>query len=321
MPTYRVVLNGVLRGLEVSEVAPQLALICKVPVEGAMALLASPSMVIKRALDLETAGTYKAALRGVGCNALIEQEGDADSTAPSFASQSAEEHNRVAPNTQDVRHRAGAFAKAAKHSVAALARLAQRYAAQAGDRMKSAKATAGGSNVPRTARWQAALTLVSSKIATGGQTLSATSRVKKSLPVKPLIIASMFVVAVAIAGFFTGGGSSTGGACPREYDAASQINCVGEVNFPNGEKYVGEVRGGQPNGHGTYTWADGGKYVGEWRDGQRNGRGTYTWPNGDQYVGEFRNNKKHGQGTLTFASGRTQIGQFRDGNPIRQAGR
>jgi len=321
MPTYRVVLNGVLRGLEVSEVAPQLALICKVPVEGAMALLVNPSMVIKRALNLETAGTYKAALRSVGCNALIEQEADAESIAPSLAPQSAEEHDRVAPNAQDVRHSAGALAKGAKKAVVAVARLAQRYAAQAGERVKSVKATTGGSNFRWTARWQTALMFVSSKIATGAQTPAATSRLKKSLPVKSLIIASVVVAAVAIAGFFTGGGSSTRAACPREYDAASQMNCVGEVNFPNGEKYVGQVRSGQPNGQGTYTWADGGKYVGEWRDGQRNGRGTYTWPNGDQYVGEFRNNKKHGQGTLTFASGRTQVGEFRDGNPIRQAGR
>ena len=63
-------LNGVLNGLEVSQVAPQLAVLCKIRIEGAQALLSSPNMVIKRALSLDAAAMYKAALRGVGCKAL-----------------------------------------------------------------------------------------------------------------------------------------------------------------------------------------------------------------------------------------------------------
>ena len=63
MTTYKVILTGVLDGLEPEQVAPQLALLCKVPVEGAKALLASQGMVIRRALNAETAAMYKAALR------------------------------------------------------------------------------------------------------------------------------------------------------------------------------------------------------------------------------------------------------------------
>lgn len=321
MATYRVVLNGVLNGLEVSQVAPQLALLCKIPVEGAMSLLASPSMVIKQALNLETAAMYKAALRSVGCKVLIEQEAAASSTAPSLAPRSAEEHYRIAPNAQDVRQHVGALAKRAKNTVVGVARLAQQYAAQAGERMKSAKAMTGESKSPLAARWQDGLTSVLTKIGIGTRTLAAIPRAKKFFRANALMMASVAIATVAIAGFFASGGSSTGAPCPTEDDAASWMNCVGEVNFPNGEKYVGEVRGGQPNGQGTYTWANGAKYVGEWKDGQRNGQGTYTWRNGDHYVGEFRNNKKHGQGTLTFANGRKYVGEFRDGNPIREAGR
>ena len=41
--------------------------------------------------------------------------------------------------------------------------------------------------------------------------------------------------------------------------------------------YVGEVKGGVPNGEGTMTWSDGEKYVGEFKDGVPHGQGTYTW--------------------------------------------
>jgi hypothetical protein len=321
MATYRVVLNGVLKGLEVSQVASQLALVCKIPVEGAMALLASPRMVIKRALNLEAAAMHKAALRSVGCNALIEQEADAHSTALPLAFKSDEGHRHVARSAQDVRQHLSALSQRAKNTVVAVARLAQRYVAWAGEQVKSAKAMPVESKSPLMARGQNALTSVTSKIAIGAQTLAAASRAKKSFRANTLIIVSVAIAAVAIAAFFASSGPSTGGPCPGEYDSARWTNCVGQVNFPSGEKYVGEVRDGQPNGQGTLTWPNGEKYIGEWRDGQRNGQGTFTWPDGAKYVGEFRNDRKHGQGMHTFANGRKYVGEFKDGNPIREAGR
>ena len=48
----------------------------------------------------------------------------------------------------------------------------------------------------------------------------------------------------------------------------------------NWDKYVGELKDGKMNGHGTYTygpkskWA-GDKYVGEWKDDKHHGQGIY----------------------------------------------
>ena len=68
------------------------------------------------------------------------------------------------------------------------------------------------------------------------------------------------------------------------------------------------------NCFGTYTWPDGDKYVGEWKGGLPHGQGTGTWANGDKYVGEHKDGKKHGQGTYTYANGRVWVGLFSDDN-------
>ena len=320
MSTYRVVLNGVLKGLEASQVAPQLAVICKIPVEGAMALLASPSMVIKGSLDLQTAEMYRAALRNVGCKTRIEEETAAGQPAPSLTFRSAPEHIRASLKALDLRQHVAALARRAKGTFLVLAGSARQYAARAGGRFKTANAATHAVHAPLPSRWQEVLTAVSTRFAASARKLAATSGAKKSFRAHPLIIASVFVTTVAVAAFFASSGASTEAPCPPGSEAAGSINCVGELNFLNGEKYVGEVRDGQPNGQGTYTWANGAKYAGQWTNGQRNGRGMYTWPNGERYVGEFRNNKKHGQGTLIYANGRKYVGEFKDGNPVQEPG-
>lgn len=57
------------------------------------------------------------------------------------------------------------------------------------------------------------------------------------------------------------------------------------------------------NCHGTLTWPDGRKYVGEVKDGKGNGQGTYTWPNREKYVGEWNDSKRNGPGTLYLSNG------------------
>ena len=84
--------------------------------------------------------------------------------------------------------------------------------------------------------------------------------------------------------------------------------------FPDGSKYVGEVKGNNMHGQGTYTWADGEKYVGEYKDGKKHGQGTYTYADGNKYVGEWKDDKKHGQGTLAWPSGKKYVGEFKDGD-------
>ena len=314
MATYRVILTGVLEGLEARRVAPQLALLCKVPVDGAMALLSSPRMVIKRALNAEMASQYKAALLKVGCKALIEQETDAENGEASPTSASGQERTRVSLNPQEIRRQLGALGEQARNAVARVATLAQRYVALVREQIGSAKNAMGDS--------KPAVAAVVPPATASAPSPAPAARAKKTFRAYFLIIGGVALAAVAIAGFFRSeaGSSSSGGPCPGEYNAATWTNCVGAVKFPNGEKYVGELKDGQPHGQGTFIWPNGEKYVGEWRNGQRNGHGRFFWPDGDKYVGQFRNNKKHGQGTLTYANGRQYVGEFKDGQPVDQPG-
>ena len=88
-------------------------------------------------------------------------------------------------------------------------------------------------------------------------------------------------------------------------------------NYPDGSVYVGEVRNGQRNGQGTFTFANGDVLVGEFRDGRANGQGTFTLGpgdfEGDVYVGGFRDSQPNGQGTYTFANGDVYVGEHRGG--------
>ncbi len=129
------------------------------------------------------------------------------------------------------------------------------------------------------------------------------------------------------------------------YAECIEGNCVngkGTLTSPDGFKYVGEWKNGQPHGRGTMTFPDGEKYVGELKEGEPNGQGTFTSPDveefvgeskdqkqhkgtistmtytvaGLKYVGEWKNGKPHGQGTLTSPEGSAKIGIWRNGEPI-----
>jgi hypothetical protein len=123
-------------------------------------------------------------------------------------------------------------------------------------------------------------------------------------------------------------------ACVGSY-TTNWDNCVGTYTAPNGNKYVGEWRGGERTGQGVFTMPEGDKYVGgfrngdfhgqgsatisngekyvgEVRDNKMTGQGTYTWPDGGKYVGEFRDNKKNGQGTFTWPNGDRYVGEYKD---------
>lgn len=54
--------------------------------------------------------------------------------------------------------------------------------------------------------------------------------------------------------------------CPQGYEV---VNCTGygELTFPNGEKYVGQLSRGKPEGSGTFTLESGIKFVGEFKNG------------------------------------------------------
>jgi len=95
-------------------------------------------------------------------------------------------------------------------------------------------------------------------------------------------------------------------------------NGLGVMTYPDGHKYVGEWKDGEPNGQGTFTSPNGMKYIGEFKDGESNGQGTFTYPDGQKYVGRWKDDKRNGQGTFTYPNGEKYVGEWKDGKRTGQ---
>lgn len=61
--------------------------------------------------------------------------------------------------------------------------------------------------------------------------------------------------------------------------------------WPDGTRYVGEVREGLRWGKGTIFWEDGTRFVGNFVAGQRQGSGTMILPDGTVYTGYFEDDQ------------------------------
>ncbi len=66
--------------------------------------------------------------------------------------------------------------------------------------------------------------------------------------------------------------------------------------YPDGRKYEGEFKDGNPNGQGEESYPDGGKYIGEWKDGKFHGEGILETPDGITYLGGWKDGVRHGKG-------------------------
>ncbi|MDD2741824.1 MAG: caspase family protein [Rhodocyclaceae bacterium] len=84
----------------------------------------------------------------------------------------------------------------------------------------------------------------------------------------------------------------------------------GVIEWKNGDRYDGEMRGGNKHGKGIFTWANGQRYEGEWADDVINGVGTLYYANGDRYVGSFVSGAPHGKGTYTLQNGDVYVGDW-----------
>lgn len=84
--------------------------------------------------------------------------------------------------------------------------------------------------------------------------------------------------------------------------------------YPDGSKYGGFLKNGQPHGRGKMVYASGCIYDGEWVDGNFHGHGVYTWPDGAKYKGEWKNDKRHGHGLHTWPNGEKYEGEWRNDN-------
>eukprot|EP00127_Corallochytrium_limacisporum_P004864 Clim_evm8s191 gene=Clim_evmTU8s191 len=64
--------------------------------------------------------------------------------------------------------------------------------------------------------------------------------------------------------------------------ASRRLEGTGTYQFPNGTKYVGELKDGQFHGKGTLYFINGAKYEAEWKGGKAV-KGTMTFSDGLRY--------------------------------------
>lgn len=62
----------------------------------------------------------------------------------------------------------------------------------------------------------------------------------------------------------------------------------------------------------TLVWPDGTRYVGEVREGKRWGKGTIFWKDGTRFIGTFANDLRNGPGTMILPDGAIYSGYFED---------
>lgn len=83
--------------------------------------------------------------------------------------------------------------------------------------------------------------------------------------------------------------------------------------YENGDRYTGEMKDGEPDGHGELLIGSGGCYKGEFKNGELHGFGVLTDGSGGSYEGEFKDGVFDGRGKAVYASGETYEGEFKNG--------
>lgn len=78
----------------------------------------------------------------------------------------------------------------------------------------------------------------------------------------------------------------------------------------------GCISGDCRNGEGVYGYPDGSRYNGFFREGQPWGQGTFEYANGDLYRGSFKAGFPEGMGQLTKVDGTEIAGQWKEGDYV-----
>ena len=97
-----------------------------------------------------------------------------------------------------------------------------------------------------------------------------------------------------------------------EYNTMGKRHGDGELNWSNGDKYVGRFKNGYIEGRGTISFRDGTEYSGQWRKNKFHGDGTRRFHNGNVYNGNYTMGKRQGQGKCYFANGDMYVGDWKN---------
>jgi hypothetical protein len=85
---------------------------------------------------------------------------------------------------------------------------------------------------------------------------------------------------------------------------------TGAITLSNGDRYLGQMKFGIPNGDGLLLFKDGNTYFGGFTNGRYEGDGAYFSINGEKFIGQFQGNQKHGNGKTFFTNGSFHEGQY-----------
>ena len=83
----------------------------------------------------------------------------------------------------------------------------------------------------------------------------------------------------------------------------------GTIEYPNGNKYEGEIMHDKASGEGNMNYANGDWYVGQFEEDKRSGWGKLVMSKGNVYKGNFKDDKFEGEGEFQFKNGNSYIGK------------
>ena len=73
-----------------------------------------------------------------------------------------------------------------------------------------------------------------------------------------------------------------------------------KLEYPNGDKYIGELADKKRNGFGVYVSHLGDKYIGHFTRDSRNGLGLELFNDSESFFGDWKNNIFTGKGKYTL---------------------
>ena len=89
-------------------------------------------------------------------------------------------------------------------------------------------------------------------------------------------------------------------------------NQIQEINYENGDKYLGSIFNNKKEGRGKMIYKNGGSYQGEWSNDLIDGKGIYNYKNGNKYDGYFFEGKRNGKGIMIYNNGSKYDGEWKN---------